>query len=137
MNVKAHGIDMVACGRLRQAIGHHGERFLHRVFTEAELSYSCSRKREIEHLAGRFAGKEAVLKVLGTGWSNGISWKDVEIRNEPSGRPRVVLSGRCRQLAEAQGLGEILVSITHVETHAIASAIGLAASGDRASGSPD
>lgn len=119
----AHGIDMVDCGRLREVIDKHGRRFLERVFTAAELEYCIGRKRELEHLAGRFAAKEAVLKLLGTGWRGGVKWTDVEIVNEPSGQPRVNLYDQCRQTADKLGLGEILVSISHIETHAIASAI--------------
>ena len=123
MPVHAHGIDMVDCSRLADAVGRHGERFLQRVFTPAELDYCRGRKREIEHLAGRFAAKEAVLKLLGTGWRGGISWTDIEVRNDPSGRPVVRLTGRCRQIADGRGFGSILVSISHIRTHAIASAI--------------
>jgi len=125
MNITAHGIDMVDCDRLRRSVEAHGERFLSRVFTPAELACCRGRKREIEHLAGRFAAKEAVFKVLGTGWRNGIAWTDVEVRNQPSGQPRVTLHGRCREIADEQGLCRVLISISHTTTHAIASAIGL------------
>jgi holo-[acyl-carrier protein] synthase len=124
MNITAHGIDLVECSRLAEVIERHGERFLRRVFTPGELGYCRRQKRQIEHLAGRFAAKEAVLKALGTGWRGGIAWTDVEVVNSPSGRPDVVLSGRCRQLADELGLSCILVSISHTATHAIASAIG-------------
>jgi holo-[acyl-carrier protein] synthase len=123
MNVIGHGIDTVECRRIAESVGRHGQRFLRRVFTAGELAYCLGRKREIEHLAGRFAAKEAVLKVLGTGWRRGISWTDIEVRNEPSGAPRVVLSGRCRQIADEMGIASILISISHVPTHAVASAI--------------
>ncbi len=126
MKVVAHGIDMVDCKRLKESIDRHGQRFLKRVFTEAELSYCIGKKREIEHLAGRFAAKEAVLKVLGTGWRDGINWTDVEVRNEPSGQPKVRLEGRCREIADQLGIVEVFISISHIETHAIASAIGQA-----------
>lgn len=129
MNVVAHGIDMVDCARLAESIDRHGQRFLHRVFTPNELSYCLGRKRETEHLAGRFASKEAVLKVLGTGWRDGIAWTDVEVVNVPSGAPQVRLAGRCLDLARTMGIGEILLSISHIETHAIASAIALASDG--------
>ncbi len=128
MKIAAHGVDMVDCNRLQEAIRRHGERFLHRVFTPTELAYCLGKKRETEHLAGRFAAKEAVLKVLGTGWSNGINWTDIEIRNLPSGQPQVHLCGRCRELADDMGLAAIHVSISHIETHAIGSAIGERAS---------
>jgi holo-[acyl-carrier protein] synthase len=128
MNVKSHGVDLVSCARLAESIERHGQRFLDRVFTEAEQAYCRGKKREIEHYAGRFAAKEAVFKVLGTGWRNGINWTDVEIRNQPSGQPKVSLSGRCREIADELGLAGIVISISHTDTHAIASAIGLAVS---------
>ena len=123
MSVTGHGIDMVDCARLAEAIGRHGERFLKRVFTATELDYCLGKRRELEHLAGRFAAKEAVLKALGTGWRGGVNWTDIEVFNEPSGQPRVKLTGRCREIVEEKGLGEILVSISHIETHAVASAV--------------
>ena len=128
MNVVSHGIDMVECRRVRELIDRYGQRFLARVFTPAELEYCCGRKRQVEHLAGRFAAKEAVLKVLGTGWRGGISWTDVEVRNDSFGRPSVRLAGPCRRIADECGLADILISITHTDTHAIASAIGRGAS---------
>ena len=115
---------MVDCERLERSISRHGRRFLERVFTPGELDYCNARKRRIEHLAGRFAAKEAVMKVLGTGWYGGVAWTDIEVANDPTGRPEVVLSGRCRELAEEMGLDRILISITHVETNAVASALG-------------
>ncbi|MFP4353588.1 MAG: holo-ACP synthase [Phycisphaerae bacterium] len=124
MNVIAHGIDMVDCDRLAESIKKHGDQFLHRVFTPNELDYCLGRKREVEHLAGRFAAKEAVMKLLGTGWQKGIGWQDVEVVNRPSGQPVVNLYNRCRELADEMGLSLILISISHVESHAIASVIG-------------
>jgi holo-[acyl-carrier protein] synthase len=105
-------------------IDRHGRRFLDRVFTPREQAYCLGRKREVEHLAGRFAAKEAVLKVLGTGWRDGIAWTDIEICNQPSGQPVAKLSGRCREVSDKLGLCSIIVSISHIGTHAIASAIG-------------
>jgi holo-[acyl-carrier protein] synthase len=119
----SHGIDMVDCRRLRELIDRYGERFLHRIFSRRELEYCLGKKREIEHLSGRFAAKEAVLKLLGTGLRRGMSWTEIEILNEQSGQPRVHLSGRCRQIADERNLEEIVVSISHIETHAIASAV--------------
>jgi holo-[acyl-carrier protein] synthase len=125
MSIQSHGVDMVDCARLQAGIDRHGERFLTRVFTPAELAYCDARKNRLQHLAGRFAVKEAVLKVLGTGWRDGIAWTDIEVRNQPSGRPFVELSGRCREIADELGLTNILISISHIATHAIASAIGV------------
>ncbi len=127
MNIAGHGVDLVDCERLRGSVERFGERFLNRVFTRCELEYCLGKKREMEHLSGRFAAKEAVLKVLGTGWRTGISWTDIEVRNNALGRPTVTLSGRCREIADELGICEIQLSISHIETHAIASAIGCSA----------
>ena len=126
MPILGHGIDIVETARIRKLVEDHGRHFLERVYTPIELQY-CNRseRRRFEHLAGRFAAKEAVLKVLGTGWRGGIAWTDVEIRPEPSGQPRVALSGECLKIATAQGITRWHVSISHIETHATASAIGM------------
>jgi holo-[acyl-carrier protein] synthase len=127
MPIVGHGIDIIETDRMRQSVEEHGQRFLDRVFTRPEQDY-CARnqKRYFEHLAGRFAAKEAVLKVLGTGWRGGIAWTDVEILPEPSGQPRIVLCGECERIARQRGITRWLVSISHIETHATASAIGIA-----------
>ena len=77
-----------------------------------------------EHLAGRFAAKEAVLKVLGTGWRGKIAWTDIEITRDPSGQPAVCLGGECAEIADRIGINRWHVSISHIPTHATASAIG-------------
>jgi holo-[acyl-carrier protein] synthase len=106
----------------------HGEHFLDRVYTPAEQRYcAAGSKRYFEHLAGRFAAKEAVLKVLGTGWRGGIAWTDIEVVKEPSGQPRIVLTGECQRIADSIGICRWHISISHIETHATASAIGLRA----------
>jgi holo-[acyl-carrier protein] synthase len=128
MNAIAHGIDLVECTRLQGVIDRHGERFLNRVFTPAELDYCDGRKRRIEHLSARFAAKEAVMKVLGTGWTNGIRWRDIEVSNDPAGRPEIHLTGRCNTIASQLGIDTVLISITHTADHAMASAIGCAES---------
>ena len=128
MPVLGHGIDIVETARIRRSVGEHGRRFLDRVYTPAEQAY-CARnhKRYFEHLSGRFAAKEAVLKVLGTGWRGGIAWTDIEILPEPSGQPRVTLTGECLRIATSLGISRWHISISHIETHATASAIGLRA----------
>ena len=130
MPILGHGIDIVETSRIRQLVEEHGQRFLDRCYTPLEQQY-CARnpKRYFEHLAGRFAAKEAVLKVLGTGWRGGIAWTDIEVRPEPSGQPRITLGGECLRIASQLGISRWHVSISHIETHATASAIGLRASG--------
>ena len=126
MPILGHGIDIVETTRIRRMVDEHGRRFLDRCFTAAEQDYgSRNPKRYHEHLAGRFAAKEAVLKVLGTGWRGGIQWTDIEVLKEPSGQPRIRLTGECLRIATELGIVRWHVSLSHIETHATASAIGL------------
>ena len=120
-----HGIDVVEIPRLAEALARHGDRFIERVFTPTERDYCLGKKRELEHLAGRFAAKEAVLKVLGTGWAGQISWLDVEVTNNPAGQPSVRLAGESARVAERLGIARILISISHTGDWAAASAIGV------------
>ena len=123
--VIGHGIDVVEIPRLARVLRDHGQRFVERVFTAVERDYCIGKKREVEHLAGRFAAKEAVLKVLGTGWSGRISWRDIEVSNNPAGQPSVRLTGECERIAAELRIRRIVLSISHTESWAAASAIGL------------
>lgn len=126
MPIVGHGIDIVETSRIRQLIEEHAQRFLDRCYTPLEQEYAARNpKRYVEHLAGRFAAKEAVLKVLGTGWRGGIAWTDIEILPEPSGQPKLTLTGECQRIAAQLGIARWHVSISHITTHATASAIGL------------
>jgi holo-[acyl-carrier protein] synthase len=107
-------------------IERHGELFITRVYTPTEIRYCQSRRQATQHFAGRWAAKEAVLKALGTGWRRGISWRDIEVRNDSQGRPIVALGGGAREIVEQQGIGELLVSISHCRSHATAYAMALA-----------
>jgi phosphopantetheine--protein transferase-like protein len=89
---------------------------------EGELAFAGDRP---DRLATRLAAKEAVLKVLGTGWRGGIAWTDVEVTKESSGQPKIVLTGESQRIAREQGISRWHISISHIETHATASAIGL------------
>lgn len=130
MGIVAHGIDLVDCPRIEAMIERHGERFIQRVFTEAEQAYAEANKNEIEKLAGRFAAKEAVLKLMGTGWRGKIAWTDVEIVNNSTGQPEVVLRGEVERIARKLGIKHISVSITHTANFAIASAVALTQSNE-------
>lgn len=124
MQILGHGIDLVDIARVARMVQDHGQHFLDRCFTPAEQAYCLGPKRRYEHLAGRFAAKEAILKVLGTGWRAGIAWTDMEILNDPQGKPEVRLTGLCAELASQQGITRWHLSISHIDTHAMASAIG-------------
>jgi holo-[acyl-carrier protein] synthase len=126
MEIIAHGIDLVDFPRIEDMLKKHGERFLDRVFTAAEQEYAKANKNGVEKLAGRFAAKEAVLKLLGTGWRGKIAWTDIEVVNTEMGRPEVKLSGEVKKIADKAGITQISVSITHTANFAIASAVALA-----------
>jgi len=126
MEIIAHGIDLVDCPRIEEMIKRHGERFLNRVFTEAEQAYAEANKDKVEKLAGRFAAKEAILKLMGTGWRGKIAWTDIEVVNNAAGQPEVTLSGEVEGLAKKLGIKHISVSITHTANFVIASAVALA-----------
>jgi len=126
--IVGHGIDLCGVERIRRMIADHGDRFLARTYTEAEVAYARRRKKGFEEtLAGRFAAKEAVMKALGTGWRDGVEFRGIEILNEPSGKPYVVLHGTTAEKAESLGIAAWSVSITHTEDLAIASAVALGA----------
>ena len=124
MQIVGHGIDLVEIDRVGQLLERHGQRFLQRCFTEGELAYANGRRRQIEHLAGRFAAKEAIFKVLGTGWGQGVAWTDAQILRRPAGQPYVEMFGRGLAVAQGLGIDQWWISITHTAQHAMASAIG-------------
>jgi holo-[acyl-carrier protein] synthase len=124
MPIVGHGIDLVEVDRISQMIARHGDHFLLRVFTEAERGYAhASAKRRDEHLAARFAAKEAALKALGTGWRSGIAWTDIEVVRDASGKPTLRIHQEAARIADAQGITAWHVSLSHTESHAIASVI--------------
>jgi holo-[acyl-carrier protein] synthase len=117
------GVDISEVDRIREAMARHGQRFLDRVFTPAEIAY-CNRHRDrAERFAGRFAAKEAAMKALGTGWSNGVRWVDIEVSRMPSGRPTLLLHGAAREIGERLGLRQASLSITHSGNTAFAQVI--------------
>ena len=123
MDIIGIGTDITECLRIARMIERHGELFIGRIYTADEIQYCQSRRQATQHFTGRWAAKEAVLKALGTGWVKGISWRDIEILNEPSGRPVVELRGGAEKVARQLGITEMLVSISHCHTHATAYAI--------------
>lgn len=127
MNVIGIGTDIVECLRIAQMIERHGDLFIQRVYTSHEIEYCSTRRAATQHYAGRWAAKEAVLKAMGTGWVRGISWRDVEVRNAPGGKPTVALAGGARQICEDRAIADILISISHCRSHATAYAIALGA----------
>jgi holo-[acyl-carrier protein] synthase len=120
-----HGIDLVDFPRIEEMLSRHGERFLDRVFTQTEQRQASVLKNSVERLAGRFAAKEAVLKLLGTGWRGKIAWTDIEIVNNPLGQPEVNITGEVKRIADEKNIKKISLSITHTANFVMASAVAL------------
>jgi len=117
------GVDIIEVRRVRDTIDRT-PRFAERVFTEAERAYCESRGVvAAQHYAARFAAKEAALKALQTGWSDGIAWQDIEISAKESGAPVITFHGRARELFEQSGATAAHLSIAHTTEHAIAEVV--------------
>ena len=118
--VKGIGVDLVRIARVRRLMERWEQRFLSRVFTAEELAYCLRRKRPEQHLAARFAAKEAALKALGTGLSLGVRWREIEVRRGQGEAPTIHFSGRMGSLSQARGATRNLVSLTHDGEYAMA-----------------
>jgi holo-[acyl-carrier protein] synthase len=117
------GIDMVEISRIQQSMDRYGKRFLDRIYTSAEQAYCLGKRKSAESLAARFAAKEAGAKALGTGISYGVSWLEIEVIREPTGRPTVRFHGRAAQIAAHLGAAHAALSITHTADLAMASVV--------------
>ena len=122
MCIQAHGIDVVDVERFSKLIEKGGADFLGRCFLQREIDEASYKTNE--RLSAWFAVKEAVLKALGTGQSNGATFTDIEVVHNEIGAPSVVLSGRTKELADSIGVTKWFVSISHIDKIAIASVIG-------------
>ena len=117
------GIDVAEVKRIQAVIAAQAERFLRRVYTLDEVAYCEQFKNKFERYAGRFAVKEAAMKALGTGWSRGVRWVDIEVVRQRGGRPTLALRGEAKQISDSLGVKNIAVSITHTAEQAIAQVI--------------
>lgn len=117
------GLDVAEIDRIEAAITRHGAPFLERVFTPREVAYCERHRHRFERYAARFAVKEAAMKALGTGWTQGVAWRDIEVVREPSGKPTLQLSGVARKVADRLGVNTISVTITHSGNLALAQVI--------------
>lgn len=123
MQIYGIGTDIVECERIARMIDRHGDHFINRVYTDFEIEYCKRHRSATQHYAGRWAAKEAVLKAMGTGWVKGISWRDVEVRNQPGGKPKIALAGGARERCELAHIVDMQISISHCQSHATAYAL--------------
>lgn len=121
--VYGSGVDIIEVERVRRAVKKWGDTFLKKIFTDNEIDYSQKRRFAYQHLAARFATKEAVLKAFGGGWSRSLPWKDVEIINDKNGKPNIKLHGEAKRIYDKKSIEKVVVSMSHTKNYAIASAI--------------
>jgi len=114
------GVDIVEVGRIRRAVQRHGERFVGRVFTDEEAAYCRRSVRADQRFATRFAAKEAALKALGVGWTQGVRFVEVQVSNNELGAPAVCFTGKALEIARDLGVQRVHVSLTHHRDYAIA-----------------
>jgi holo-[acyl-carrier protein] synthase len=107
------GVDLAEVDRIRASIERYGVRFVHRIYTPREIAYVERKANQYERYAARFAAKEAGMKAIGTGWSHGVRWQDLEVANLPSGKPTLLLHGVAAQVAEKLGVKNVALSLTH------------------------
>ena len=125
MSIVSLGMDLMQISRLERVLETRGQRFLDRIFTANEQAY-CEKRplTRATHYAGRYAVKEAVMKVLGTGWARGVRWIDIEVLRNPGQAPRLQLHGASARIADERGIERIHITITHDAGVAAAVAIG-------------
>ncbi|MBM3999331.1 MAG: holo-[acyl-carrier-protein] synthase [Planctomycetes bacterium] len=122
MHIVGVGNDIIECLRIAQLIERHGEAFLQRVFAPGEIQYCSGRSAATQHFAAHWAGKQAALKSLGASWRRGMSWHDVEILVDAE-RPILVPHGIIRELVDRASVSDVMLSLSHCRTHAVATAI--------------
>lgn len=117
------GIDIAEVRRIGRSIEHYGNRFLQRIYSAGEMRYCDSKANRVERYAARFAAKEAAMKALGTGWSQGVRWRDCEVVRLPGGRPTIAFHGKAGEIAARLGVKNAALSISHTTEQAIAQVI--------------
>lgn len=116
------GVDIVEVERIERAVARWGDAFVRRVYTSREIDRVAGPGVLGQRLAARFAAKEAVMKALGVGWRD-LAWREIEITNDPLGRPIVHLHGAARRIADERGISDVLVALSHTHDHAVANAV--------------
>ena len=121
--ISGTGIDIIEISRIKNAVLRWKDSFLKRIFTENEINYSQAKKFSYQHLAARFAAKEAVLKAIGDSSIHQINLREVEVLNDKSGKPFIRLSGAAKKIKEKRKISDIIISMSHTHKMAVANAI--------------
>ena len=114
------GVDLILIERVARMLEAHGERFTTKVYTDAEVARCSGRRNAAQEYATRWASKEATMKALGTGWRQGVRFKDIENYNLPTGKPMIRLHGRAKEIAQELGATRVHVSVSHERGYAVA-----------------
>ena len=115
------GIDIIEIYRIKESVERYGDRFLNKIYTQKELEYCLKKKYKYQHLAARFAAKEAVYKALATGWNEDVGWQNIEISNEPNGMPIVTLKGKLKRFLSEDK--DLKISMSHSRDYVACMAI--------------
>ncbi len=117
------GIDIIETSRIEKAMLKSPERFRARTFTDREVQYCEDKKNRFQHYAARFAAKEAAMKALGTGWSRGVGFSEIEVINDSSGKPGLIFHGKAEELFKGCGGGSPFLSLSHSREYAVAQVV--------------
>lgn len=118
------GVDIVSIDRIRRSLQKYGPSFVDRVFTEPEQTYCGDKAQPAQHYAARFAAKEAAMKVLGTGWDNGVRWTNISVHRSPEAPPELFASGKAKEIAQRLNINRFHLSLSHGADQALAFCIG-------------
>ncbi|MFH0771083.1 MAG: holo-ACP synthase [Candidatus Omnitrophota bacterium] len=121
--IEGFGVDIVEVKRIRSAVKRWGNKFLDKVYTKRELAYCMSKGSAEQHLAARFAAKEAVYKAFGGDGKNPIVWTDVEVINESNGKPKIILKGSAKKLMGKRKVSQAFISLSHTKNYAVSNCI--------------
>ena len=121
--IEGSGIDIVEIKQMKAAHKKWGDNFLKKIFTPREITYSFKKRFPYQHLAGRFAAKEATVKAFGNGWGKSVDLSSIEVSNNKDGKPRIKLKGNFKKLCKERRLNEVVISMSHSKNFAVASCI--------------
>jgi len=115
------GIDIIEIERIKDSVEKYGDRFLNKIYTANEIKYCSEKNNKYQHLAARFAAKEAVYKAVASGWEEGISWQDIEVYNDPYGKPEIKPSGKLKTFLSTDK--QLKISMSHSDNYVTCVAI--------------